>query len=89
MTIDTTQVAQDFKDIIAPLCETVGPSGFEEEVAAFIRKQLKDYKVEITQDTLGNLIVHKQGNKKQKVLVAAHMDEIGLIIRHIDKDGFL
>jgi len=89
MTVDKTLLAQDFKSLIAPLCEIPGPSGFEDEVAAYILTQLKGYNVEIQQDTLGNVIVHKQGQKKQKVLVSAHMDEIGLIIRHIDKNGFL
>ena len=89
MIIDKKQIEKDFRQIIAPLCETPGPAGFEEEVADFLVEQLKGCNVQIERDVLGNLIVHKNGGKKPKVLVAAHLDEIGLIVRRIDKNGFL
>ena len=47
------------------------------------------YEVELSDDVMGNLIAYKKGNKKGSVLIAAHMDEIGLIVRHIDSKGFL
>ncbi len=91
MIIDKKQIEKDFRKLAAPLCDATGPAGFEEEVTELIKSLIKDYKVEISSDVLGNLIVHKNGNgsKKQKVLVSAHVDEIALIVRHIDSKGFL
>lgn len=83
-----TQVEADLRRWIAPLCETVAPTGFEDELETLIRSLLEDTGLEMTTDRLHNLIVHRPG-KGQKVLVAAHMDEIGLIVRHIDDRGFL
>ena len=65
-----------------------GPSGQEGAVAEAIRKIAAPYVDECTVDTLGNLLCHKKG-KGPKVLFAAHMDSIGLIITHIDEHGFL
>jgi len=68
--------------------QIIGPSGSEEQVAEFISTQLRPYCDELKTDTLGNLIVERHGSGK-KIMVAAHMDEIGLMITHIDQDGFL
>ena len=65
-----------------------GPSGQEGAVAEAIRKIAAPYVDECTVDTLGNLLCHKKG-KGPKVLFAAHMDSIGLIVTHIDEHGFL
>ncbi len=89
MKLDKKEIEKDFRNSIGKLCEAVGPSGFEDEISDLIIEQLKNFDVQIERDVLGNIIVHKHGQKKQKVLVAAHMDEIGLIVRHIDSHGFL
>lgn len=89
MKLDRSQIEADFRALIGPLCDAVGPSGFEDEVADLLRKELADCDVELSDDVMGNLIAYKKGNKKGSVLIAAHMDEIGLIIRHIDSKGFL
>ena len=89
MKLDRSQIEADFRALIGPLCDAVGPSGFEDEVADLLRKELSDCDVELSDDVMGNLIAYKKGNKKGSVLIAAHMDEIGLIIRHIDSKGFL
>ena len=54
-------------------------------------EQVKDYADEITRDAIGNLIVLKRGNgeEKKKIMVAAHMDEIGLCVVKITEEGFL
>ena len=89
MKLDRNQIEADFRALIGPLCDAVGPSGFEDEVADLLRKELADCDVELSDDVMGNLIAYKKGNKRGSVLIAAHMDEIGLIVRHIDSKGFL
>jgi len=75
-------------DIINKLTQTFGPSGNEKKVADLIRDMLKDKVDEIKTDALGNLICIKKGSGK-KIMLAAHMDEIGIIVSYIDKNGFL
>lgn len=74
--------------MLGQLTQLFGPSGSEELVAEFISNQVRPYCDELTMDTLGNLIVRRHGIGK-RIMVAAHMDEIGLMITHIDKSGFL
>lgn len=65
-----------------------GPSGDEGQVANAIAELARPYADEITQDVMGNLIVHKKGPGK-RIMFAAHMDSIGFVITHIDDKGFL
>lgn len=65
-----------------------GPSGDEHGVAETIRALAAPHADEHWFDSMGNLIVHKRGNGP-KVLFAAHMDSIGMIVTHIEKNGFL
>jgi endoglucanase len=74
--------------ILNKLTQLFGPSGSEGEVAEYISTQLQPYSDKITTDTMGNLIVRRQGTGK-RIMVAAHMDQIGIIITNIDKEGFL
>ena len=64
-----------------------GPSGCEEEIAAVIAKMAKPYCDEITTDVMGNLICRKKGPGK-KIMFAAHMDSIGIMVTFIDDKGF-
>jgi putative aminopeptidase FrvX len=75
-------------DIINKLTNTFGPSGNERKVADLIGDILKGKVDEIKTDALGNLICIKKGSGK-KIMLAAHMDEIGIIVSYIDKKGFL
>ena len=65
-----------------------GPSGREAPVAELLRALAAPYVDEIATDTLGNLICHRKGDGP-KVLFAAHMDSLGLLVTHIDEKGFL
>ncbi len=76
------------KNLIRELVESYGPSGFETDVTDKIIDLIKDYVDDFYVDTLGNLIAHKKGNGKT-VMFSAHTDEIGVVITHIDKNGFL
>ncbi len=65
-----------------------GPSGEERGVAEAIRALAVPHADEHWFDPMGNLIVHKRGSGP-KVLFAAHMDSVGMIVTHIEEDGFL
>lgn len=85
------------KDIIKTLTETYGPSGDEGQVRALIEDAIRDVVTEMRTDPLGNLIALRKGSgggsrgpsSGKRVMLAAHMDEIGLVVTHIDKKGFL
>jgi putative aminopeptidase FrvX len=80
-------------DLIKRLTETFGPSGHEDAVRKIILKEVKLLADEVRVDALGNLIVRKKpskgANNPKKIMLAAHMDEIGIIASHIDKKGFV
>ncbi len=70
------------------LTEAYGISGDENEICNVIIELVKDYADEVYKDILGNLVVRKKGNGK-KLMFAAHMDEIGIMVTYIDDNGFL
>lgn len=75
-------------DLLKRLTETYGPSGNEENIRNLIQEEIKDYVDEIKVDKMGNLIAIKKGIGT-KVMIASHMDEIGVIVTGIDENGFL
>ena len=78
-------------ETLKALCSLVGVSSHEEAVRNYIAETACPYADEIRSDAIGNLIVFKRGKKAtgQKFLMAAHMDEVGLIIRAITEEGYL
>ncbi|RLG92805.1 MAG: M42 family peptidase [Candidatus Hecatellales archaeon] len=77
-------------ELLKRLSEAPGVSGFEYSVSNIIRDELKNHVNSIQTDKLGNLICVKEGLKeKPTLMIAAHMDEIGLIVKHVDEKGFL
>lgn len=76
------------KELLKKLSEAYGPSGREETVARVIRNEIKDYVDETFTDNMGNFYAVKKG-AGTKIMVAAHMDEIGVIVTYIDDKGFL
>jgi endoglucanase len=79
------------KSLVQKLVETPGPSGFEYEIRDVIREAIGNNADEIRVDTLGNLIARKgeKSEKGMRVMVSAHIDEIGLMVTHISEDGFV
>ncbi len=76
------------KKLLKTLTETFSPSGYEDAIREVIRKEIKPLADEIRVDALGNLIVRK-GKGGKRIMVAAHMDEIGIIASHVDDNGFV
>ena len=79
------------KNLIQKLTETFSPSGYESAIREVIRGEVEALADEVRVDALGNLIVRigaKSRNGK-RIMLAAHMDEIGLIATHIDEHGFI
>lgn len=84
------------KPLLRRLTETFGPSGHEDAVRELIRREVRGLADEVRIDALGNLIVHKRPGAGKtarvdapKIMIAAHMDEIGLAATHIDAKGFV
>ena len=79
------------EDVLTYLVESSGVSGFESSVADTVENSFKDLSDEIKRDRLGNVIAYKRGMSKKpiKIMLAAHIDEIGLMVKDIDKNGFI
>ncbi len=80
------------KELIRRLTETYGPSGHEEQIRQVIQRHLDGLVDDMRTDTLGNLIARRGARSSEpglKVMLAAHMDEIGIVVTHIDEKGFL
>lgn len=78
-------------NLLKQLCALSGVSSWEDEVRDFIRTQAQPYADSIRTDAIGNLIVFKKGKKStgNKLLLSAHMDEVGLMVKKIEEDGTL
>ena len=79
------------KQLIQKLTETFSPSGFESAIREVIKQEVQPLADEVHVDALGNLIVRKGAKAKngKRIMLAAHMDEIGLMVSHIDENGFI
>lgn len=79
------------RDLIRKLIEITGPSGHEVKIREFIRGEIQSLADEVRVDALGNLIARKgaAGAGGKRVMLSAHMDEIGLIVTHVDAAGFV
>jgi len=76
--------------LLASICEIAGAPGFEQRVRTLVIEQLKDVVDEYSIDNMGNLTTIIRGKSSdKKVMIAAHMDEIGFIVTHIDDHGFV
>jgi putative aminopeptidase FrvX len=82
---------ETMKQLIQKLTETFSPSGSETAIRDVIRQEIGTLADEIRVDALGNLIARKgaKGRNGLRIMLAAHMDEIGLMATHIDENGFI
>jgi len=77
-------------DVLERLSNACGVAGREDEVRGLMKELLKPHVDEIREDKLGNVIGIKRGKKDApKIMLAAHMDEIGLMVKNITKEGFI
>jgi len=89
---DEPKTLSPIQTLVKRLTEAWGPSGHEHVIRDIIREEIKELVDEMRVDALGNLIAHKKGNgasPRKKVMLAAHMDEIGVIVTHVDEKGFV
>lgn len=76
--------------LLKKLTEASGVSGNEKEVRDIILEEIKDFVDEVKVDRLGNIIAYKKGkNNSKKLMIVAHMDEVGLMVTDIDDMGLL
>ena len=76
-------------DLLKTLCETPGVSGYEDKVRDLVIEELRPLTDEISVDTLGNVVAVKKGGGGPRVMLAAHLDEIGFLVKYVDDKGFL
>jgi len=84
----------DTRKFLELLCNEDGVSGYESNLNPIIIEAFEKYTDNIVIDRLGNIIAHKKGKvsdskNKVKIMIAAHMDEIGLMVKDIEENGFL
>ena len=78
-------------ELMKQLCALPGPSGCEDAVREFVLKKVKPFADEMKTDAIGNIMVFRKGKKalERPVVLCAHMDEVGVIIKKITDDGML
>lgn len=76
-------------ELLERLSLLFGPTGCEDEVAEYVRSFVGGYADEEYKDFMGNYIVRINGKTDKRLMLAAHMDEVGFMISHIDESGYL
>jgi putative aminopeptidase FrvX len=75
--------------LLKAICEAPGVSGFERRIRDLVLREVRPLADEVSVDNMGNVIAVMKGKQPKRVMVAAHIDEIGFIVNHIDEKGFL
>jgi len=75
--------------LLEKICFVPGAPGFEEPIRELVLKELKSLVDEVSVDNMGNVLAVKKGTSRKKLMIAAHMDELGFIVHHIDDNGFI
>ncbi|PCJ58513.1 MAG: endoglucanase [Planctomycetota bacterium] len=75
--------------LLKEICEVAGTSGFEQRIREIVLREVTPLVDEVSIDNMGNVVALKKGKGAKKVMIGAHMDEIGFIVTHIDDNGFL
>ena len=75
--------------LLKAICEAPGVSGFERRIRELVIREVTDLSDEVQVDNMGNVMAIRRGKYPKRVMVGAHMDEIGFIVNYIDDKGFL
>ena len=76
--------------LLKEICEVAGAPGYEGRVREIVKRELENVVDSISVDNMGNLMATVKGkSSEKKAMIAAHMDEIGFMVTHIDDNGFL
>ncbi|MCB9366796.1 MAG: M42 family metallopeptidase [Calditrichaeota bacterium] len=78
-----------YVSLLEKLSNAFGPSNFEDDVREIISEVIRPWVKELHTDSLGNLIALRPGKNGKRLMLDAHTDEIGMMVRHIDARGFL
>ena len=78
-------------ETLKTLCTLSGVSSREDQVRDYIRRRVESCADSVRTDSLGNLIVFKRGAKsaENRLMLCAHMDEVGLIVKSVTEEGYL
>ncbi|MEW5825284.1 MAG: M42 family metallopeptidase [Candidatus Bipolaricaulota bacterium] len=76
-------------EVLRELSDAFGVAGFEDEVRSQIEKLIRPYVDSVSTDTLGNLIAVRRGADSRVLMLDAHMDEVGFLVKWIDDRGYL
>lgn len=75
--------------LLEKICQTPGAPGYEQKIRTLILEEIKGLVDHVEVDNMGNIYALKKGKGDKKVMIGAHMDEIGFIVTHIDDNGFI
>lgn len=81
-------MAIDLK-LLEEVCQSPGAPGYEQKIRALIIDKVTPYVDEVQTDNMGNIYAIKRGKADKRIMIGAHMDEIGFIVTHIDDNGFI
>jgi tetrahedral aminopeptidase len=76
-------------ELLNQICQTPGAPGYEKKIRELIIREVTPYVDKVETDNMGNVYAIKKGKEAKKVMIGAHMDEIGFIVTHIDDKGFI
>tara|TARA_R110002072_G_scaffold227904_7_gene384737 strand:+ start:1702 stop:2193 length:492 start_codon:yes stop_codon:yes gene_type:complete len=75
--------------LLKEICEIAGAPGYEQRIRELVIREITPLVDEVKVNNMGNVYAIKKGKEKKRVMVGAHMDEIGFIVTHIDDQGFV
>jgi tetrahedral aminopeptidase len=77
------------RDFFKKLLETPSPSGFERPIQDLVRRYVSDFADRVSTDLHGNVIAVKNPDSPLRVMLAGHCDQIGMLVQHIDAEGYI
>ena len=75
--------------LLKSICEVAGAPGYEQRIRELVIKEVTPLVDEVKVNNMGNVYAIKKGKENKKIMVGAHMDEIGFIVTHVDDNGFV